>query len=156
MHSAYSASTFYAADRYISFRKDWIVDYTDGKRIISARYTTSNAIYQMTKLPRELWDEYCAWLYDYEYNKLGIPAPDAVIFLDVPVEISQRLLTERMRRIPPISCAAVKRQCMQPDTIRMHRGRSSTAARTERFAAPKAFKRSLPASLRGSDGRTHR
>ena len=97
VHSAYSASTFYAADRSISFRKDWIVDYTDGKRIISARYTTSNAIYQMTKLPRELWDEYCAWLYDYEYNKLGIPAPDAVIFLDVPVEISQRLLTERYR-----------------------------------------------------------
>ncbi len=94
-HSAYSASTFYAADRYISYRKDWCVDYMSGRTIISARYTTSNAIYQMTKLPREHWEEYCAWLYDYEYEKLGIPAPDAVIFLDVPVEVSQELLSAR-------------------------------------------------------------
>ena len=93
--SAYSASTFYAADRYISYRKDWCVDYLSGRTIISARYTTSNAIYQMTKLDRKVWEDYCNWLYDYEYNKLGIPVPDAVIFLDVPVEISQRLLTER-------------------------------------------------------------
>jgi len=94
-HSAYSASTFYAADRYISYRKDWRVDWLSGKTIISARYTTSNAIYQMTKLDRSLWEGYCTWLYDYEYQKLGIPAPDAVIFLDVPVEVSQKLLTER-------------------------------------------------------------
>lgn len=95
VHSAYSASTFYAADRYISYRKDWYVDYAGGKHILSARYTTSNAIYQMTKLPREEWDSYCTWLYDYEYTKLGIPAPDHVLFLDVPVEVSQRLLNER-------------------------------------------------------------
>lgn len=95
VHSAYSASTFYAADRYISYRKDWYVDYAAGKNIISARYTTSNAIYQMTKLDRPEWNAYCEWLYDYEYVKLGIPKPDAVLFLDVPVEVSQKLLTER-------------------------------------------------------------
>lgn len=95
VHSAYSASTFYAADRYISYRKDWYVDYAGGRNILSARYTTSNAIYQMTKLDRSEWDAYCAWLYDLEYKKLGIPAPDTVIFLDVPVEVSQRLLTAR-------------------------------------------------------------
>lgn len=95
VHSAYSASTFYAADRYISFRKDWYVDYAAGRSIVSARYTTSNAVYQMTKLERSGWDAYFAWLYDYEYRKLGIPAPDAVLFLDVPVEVSQKLLTKR-------------------------------------------------------------
>lgn len=95
LHSAYSASTFYAADRYISYRKDWCVDFMADRDIISARYTTSNAIYQMTKLDHSDWESYCKWLYDYEYEKLGIPAPTAVIFLDVPVEISQRLLTER-------------------------------------------------------------
>lgn len=93
--SAYSASSFYAVDRYISYRKDWYLDYQQGKTIISARYTTSNAIYQMTKLPRDKWETYCHWLYDYEYQKLGIPEPDEVIFLDVPVEVSQKLLTER-------------------------------------------------------------
>ena len=93
--SAYSASSFYAIDRYISYRKDWRLDYEQGKTIISARYTTSNAIYQMTKLPREKWEDYRNWLYDYEYEKLGIPKPDEVIFLDVPVEVSQKLLSER-------------------------------------------------------------
>lgn len=93
--SAYSASSFYAVDRYASFKKDWENDYISGKTIISARYTTSNAFYQMTKLDRAQWEEYCSWLYDFEYGRLGIPRPDAVIFLDVPVEVSQRLLTER-------------------------------------------------------------
>ncbi len=95
VHSAYSASTFYAADRYISFRKDWFVDYAAGRNILSARYTTSNAVYQMTKLPRTEWESYCKWLYDLEYGKLGIPKPDAVLFLDVPVEVSQKLLNAR-------------------------------------------------------------
>lgn len=93
--SAYSASSFYAIDRYISYRKDWYLDYQQGKTIISARYTTSNAIYQMTKLPRDKWESYRNWLYDFEYQKLGIPVPDEVIFLDVPVKVSQKLLSAR-------------------------------------------------------------
>ncbi len=95
MHSACSASSFYAIDRYISYRKDWIVDYAAGRDLISARYTTSNVVYQMTKLDRADWDAFCTWLYDYEYRKLGIPEPDAVLFLDVPVDVSQKLLEER-------------------------------------------------------------
>ncbi len=95
LRSAYSASSFYAADRYASYKKDWEKDYLSGKTIISARYTTSNAFYQMTKLPHAEWESYCDWLYDFEYEKLGIPKPDAVIFLDVPVEVSQRLLSAR-------------------------------------------------------------
>ena len=77
--SSYSASSFYAVDRYISFKKDWESDYKSGKNIISARYTTSNAVYQTTKLDKSEWDTYCSWLYDFEYNKLGIPRPDAAI-----------------------------------------------------------------------------
>ncbi len=95
LRSAYSASSFYAIDRYTSFKQDWEQDYLAGTTLISARYTTSNAFYQMTKLDRSQWQQYCDWLYDFEYNKLGIPRPDAVIFLDVPVEVSQQLLTER-------------------------------------------------------------
>lgn len=95
LRSAYSASSFYAADRYASYKKDWEKDYLSEKTIISARYTTSNAFYQMTKLPRNEWESYADWLYDFEYEKLGIPKPDAVIFLDVPIEVSQRLLSQR-------------------------------------------------------------
>lgn len=92
---AYTASSFYAVDRYISYKTDWEKDYYDGKTIIAARYTSSNAIYQMTKLDKEQWDEYLSWLENYEYEKFGIPRPDKVIFLDMPVEVSQKLLSSR-------------------------------------------------------------
>ena len=39
--------------------------------------------------------DYAGWLFDYEYRRLGIPAPDLVIFLDVDPEISQKLIFGR-------------------------------------------------------------
>ena len=92
---AYTASSFYAVDRYISYKTDWEKDYQAGKTIIAARYTSSNAIYQMTKLDKSQWDEYLSWLEDYEYEKFGIPRPDKVVFLDMPIEVSQKLLSSR-------------------------------------------------------------
>lgn len=93
--NAYAASTFYAVDRYSSFKKDWGKHYNDGGVIVSGRYTTSNAIHQCSKLPESEWEDFLFWLYDFEYNKLGIPAPDKVIFLDMPTEISQKLMDKR-------------------------------------------------------------
>ncbi len=92
--NAYAASTFYSVDRYASFKKHWQKEYNGGL-ILADRYTTSNAIHQMTKLPISDWDKYLGWLFDFEYNLLGIPEPDCVIFLDMPVEISQKLMTDR-------------------------------------------------------------
>ncbi len=93
--NAYAASSFYAVDRYASYKKFWENDYNNGKLILAARYVTSNCIYQMVKLDKSKWDEYINWLEDYEYNRLGLPEPDAVIFLDMPIEISQKLMTKR-------------------------------------------------------------
>ena len=93
--NAYAASSFYAVDRYVSYRQFWEKDYKDGAFISAARYVTSNCIYQMTKLPEEKWGEYIHWLEDYEYRKLGLPRPDQVIFLDMPIEISQKLMSGR-------------------------------------------------------------
>lgn len=95
MVSAYSASAIYAVDRYTSFKTHWEELYKSGRPVISARYVTSNAIYQMTKLDKAQWDSYLDWLYDFEYEKLGMPRPDKTIFLDMPVEISQKLLSAR-------------------------------------------------------------
>ena len=91
----YASSSFYAVDRYASFKRHWAKEYLGGTVILADRYTTSNAVHQTVKLPREQWDEYISWLTDYEYAKMGIPKPDCVIYLDMPVEISQRLMTER-------------------------------------------------------------
>lgn len=95
--NAFAASAFYAVDRFASYVRHWRQDYENGGLIVSDRYTTSNMVYQMTKLPRTEWDSYLDWLCDFEYNKMELPAPDAVIYLDVPLEISQRLLQERYR-----------------------------------------------------------
>lgn len=92
--NAYAASCFYAVDRYASFKKNWEKDYNEGL-IIADRYTTSNAIHQCSKLPENQWDGYLEWLFDFEYNKLGIPKPDLVIYLRVDLAVSQRLLAKR-------------------------------------------------------------
>lgn len=93
--NAYAASAFYAVDRFASFKTIWKDDYEKGSVILADRYTTSNAYHQMIKQPGENWDAYIEWLEDFEYNKIGIPKPDLVIYLDMPVEISQKLMTSR-------------------------------------------------------------
>lgn len=93
--NAYSASILYTVDRFASYKEDWGKDYNSGKLIFADRYTPANAIYQITKLDKSEWDSYLDWLFDLEYNKVGIPAPDKVIFLDMPVDISQKLMTSR-------------------------------------------------------------
>lgn len=93
--NAYAASSFYAVDRYASFKLFWEDAYNNGDIILASRYVTSNAIYQMVKCKKNEWDSYLDWLYEYEYEKLGLPKPDLVIFLDMPVEVSQRLMTSR-------------------------------------------------------------
>lgn len=93
--NAYAASSFYAVDRYASFKQFWEKDYLDGAFILAGRYVSSNAIHQMVKLPENMWDSYLDWLDDYEYNKLSLPKADAVIFLDMPIEVSQKLLSQR-------------------------------------------------------------
>jgi len=95
--NAYAASTFYAVDRFASYRKNWRRDYENGVPILADRYTTANLIYQLAKLPQEDWEAFIVWAEDFEYNKLGLPRPDRVLYLDMPVEVSQRLLTERYK-----------------------------------------------------------
>lgn len=92
--NAYAASSFYAVDRYASFKRDWHSDWENGI-VIADRYTTSNAIHQCSKLPEEQWDGFLGWLFDYEYKLLGIPAPSLVIYLRVDPAVSQGLLAKR-------------------------------------------------------------
>ena len=93
--NAYAGASFYAVDRYASYKLYWEKDYLDGKIILASRYISSNAIHQMEKLPESEWDSYLEWLYDYACRRLGLPQADRTIFLDMPVEVSQKLLSER-------------------------------------------------------------
>lgn len=93
--NAYAASAFYAVDRYASFKTDWGKAYLNGATIICDRYTTSNAVHQASKLDADKRGSYLDWLYEFEFDRLGIPKPDAVVFLDMPIDVSQRLMSGR-------------------------------------------------------------
>ena len=93
--NAFAASSFYAVDRYISYKTSWEQLYNDGGIIVADRYTTSNGVHQCSKLPSEEWNSFMDWLYDFEYGRIGIPKPDAVIYLDMSPEVSQKLMSKR-------------------------------------------------------------
>ena len=93
--NAYAASAFYAVDRAASFLKDWKRGYQDDTVFLCDRYATSNIICQMAKVPPGERDAFIAWQADFEYDKLGLPRPDAVLYLDVEPEVSQRLMEKR-------------------------------------------------------------
>lgn len=93
--NAYAASAFYAVDRYASYKKLWQDWYNAGGLIVSDRYTTSNAVHQASKESGPNRDKFLAWLYDFEYDKMGLPNPDLVIYLDVPTEFTETLMRNR-------------------------------------------------------------
>ncbi len=93
--NAYAASSFYAVDRFASYRQDWGKYYEQGGLIFSDRYTTSNAVHQASKLPEAEREEFLRWLYEFEYDRLGLPKPDLVLYLDVPTNCTEKLLRHR-------------------------------------------------------------
>jgi dTMP kinase len=93
--NAYAASMFYAMDRFASYKQDWGSFYEQGGLIVADRYTTSNAVHQASKLPDEERNVYLDWLFDTEYRLLGLPKPDLVIYLDMPTEITEKMMRKR-------------------------------------------------------------
>ncbi len=93
--NAYAASSFYAVDRYASYKKDWEGFYLSGGVVVADRYTTSNAVHQCSKLPEDQWDGFLDWLFHFEYDLLGIPAPDKVIYLQTSAATTADLLLKR-------------------------------------------------------------
>ncbi|MCL1859516.1 MAG: deoxynucleoside kinase [Oscillospiraceae bacterium] len=97
--NAYAASSFYAADRYVSYMTKWREFYGKENAIIIAnRYTTANAVHQLSKLPKTEWDKFLDWLYDYEFNKLKIPKPDLTVLFDMHPDVALPLLEERAKK----------------------------------------------------------
>lgn len=91
----YGASSFFAIDRYVSYLKEWRKLFNSADVFLADRYTTSNAIYQCSKLPNDQWESFCDWLFDFEYNKLCLPKPTKVIYLVLELAACQKLLKHR-------------------------------------------------------------
>ena len=97
--NAYAASSFYAVDRFASYAKDWKEFYERPDSIVLAtRYTSSNEIHQLAKLERDEWDDFINWAEDFEHEKLGIPRPDMVLYLDMKYEIAMELVSGRSEK----------------------------------------------------------
>lgn len=94
----YVSSTFFAADRYASYKTEWEEFYNQGGIVIADRYTTSNMVHQASKMDIEDRDKYLDWLVDYEFNMYKIPRPDCVVFLDVPIDFSKKLMENRRNK----------------------------------------------------------
>lgn len=94
--SPYIASTFYAADRYATFKKELEEYYNNGGTILADRYTTANMIHQAGKIQdknerKKLLD----WIWDFEFNLYGLPVPSEVFLLKMPPEVSIELMKDR-------------------------------------------------------------
>lgn len=95
----YVASTFYAVDRYASYKTEWQNFYSEGGIILSDRYTTSNMIHQAAKIDNiDEKNKYLDWLWDFEFNIFNLPVPDYVIFLDMPPAVSRKLMEDRRNK----------------------------------------------------------
>ena len=93
--NAYAAATFYSVDRFASYKQDWGGWYEQGGLVIADRYTTSNAVHQTSKLPREQQRAFLDWLFDFEYRLLGLPEPTRVLYLDMPTEATEQMMRLR-------------------------------------------------------------
>ena len=97
--SPYVASTFYAVDRYASYKKKWEPFYQEGGIVLADRYTTSNMIHQASKIdggPER--ERFLEWLWDFEFRMFGLPEPDCVLLLDMPVKYAARLMKNRKNK----------------------------------------------------------
>jgi dTMP kinase len=93
--NSYAASTFYAVDRYASYKKIWGKYYEDGGLVLTDRYTSSNAVHQAAKLHKSERPDFFKWLYDFEFSKLGLPIPDAVLYFKIDLETAVEHLRRR-------------------------------------------------------------
>ena len=92
----YAASAFYAVDRFASYQMHWKSFLEQGGIVLADRYTTSNMLYQMIKFndPADR-RAYLDWLEDFEFGKMGLPRPDLVCLLDVPLDVTEQLMAGR-------------------------------------------------------------
>lgn len=95
----YAVSSFYAADRYVSYLTKWKKDLEEGAIIIADRYVSSNMIHQGAKIKnKEEKDAFLSWLHDFEFGIYKLPEPAMTIFLDMPVEFAMKLMAERKNK----------------------------------------------------------
>lgn len=92
----YAGTMFYLVDQYTAVRTEWQDYYDKNATVVSDRYYTSSMLHQSVKLDNP--DDrraFIAWLHDFTDDKLQMPKPDLVFYLNVPIEYSNAFLNSR-------------------------------------------------------------
>ena len=92
----YISALPYAMDRAAA--KDALRDALAKGIVICDRYTSSNLAHQSAKLPKDEQPALVEFIEGLEYEDLGIPRPDLVVYLSVPTDISSELITKKDER----------------------------------------------------------
>ncbi len=95
---AYTPSLFFALDRFQA-AQNIKKDLAAGKTVLANRFIGSNLAHQGQKITDDAERTvYYDWLYDLEFNILGIPKPDINIVLLVPAATAQQLVDQKSAR----------------------------------------------------------
>ncbi len=118
------ASVIYAADRFESKKvlEDWLKkEYT----VVCDRYASSSKIHQGSKIKSHAKRQaLLSWLDTMEHQVFGIPRPDIIVFLDVPVPVSQKLLADKWAKAKK-KYAKGKQDVAEADTAHLTRTRAT-------------------------------
>ncbi len=94
--SPYLVNSLFAIDRAITWNTELKDEYDKGKIVLLDRYTTSSMLYQSSIYQNMLdVEKFIRYVGDYEYNKLGIQAPDLVLFLYASFEVIEEAIKNR-------------------------------------------------------------
>ena len=93
--SPYLASVLYAANR-MEFKDKLYAWVKEGKTVVLNRYVSSNQIHQAANIDtKKERNKFVKWIGKMEYEIIGLPKPDLVVFLNVPAEISYKLIEQK-------------------------------------------------------------
>ena len=90
-----SMSLWYALDRHEALKN---IDRDAYDYILFNRSTLSNAAYQSFRVKPEERDEFTEWLFELEYEKLGVWKPDLYFIFDVTEEQSRKNVAKKGQR----------------------------------------------------------
>ena len=93
----YLSSLAYALDRSAA-KEDLDAWLLEDNIVIANRYVSSSMAFQTVRLPEKEREIFLKWLYEMEYKEHKLPIEDIVIYLYVPVSISQKLMENREKK----------------------------------------------------------
>jgi len=94
--SPYFSSLPYMLDRACA--KDAIISALKKGNVVCNRYTTSNIGFQAAKFAGKEREDMIKFLEQGEYEEIGLPRPDVVLYLDVPREVASALVSQKDKR----------------------------------------------------------